>query len=277
MPDRRTRDVVHVYMTDHKIQRRPEPREKRLAPLQETLPVIEDVQFLDPERSPSGDLGELYRVITVLRAGGGKNTVDRLKELLDKIKPSEPVPYIDLALGQLKLKRFEEAEQTLRALLNRRPEMHKIKEWLSYSLSGQNRKVEAIALLRQLLQQEKNNPEALYNQGLMILEIGDAREASRLFKEALALRPNMDAALFYLGHALILQKKDKEAIEYFKRALEVEPSNTNAYLEIGRAYYRTGKPEETIRYWKQGVKYAKAKKLLEKGLAELLEKRQKKG
>src|SRR5258706_1776023 len=67
MPARRAQDVVHVVMTDHRIQRRPPPGDP-IAPLAEHESHIDDVRFLDRAEVPEGPLGEVYRAVTILRA-----------------------------------------------------------------------------------------------------------------------------------------------------------------------------------------------------------------
>src|SRR5205814_7280878 len=66
MPSRRAQDVVHVVMTDHRIQRR--PTGDPVAPLAEHESQIDRVEFLDRNDAPHGTLGQLYRAVAVLRA-----------------------------------------------------------------------------------------------------------------------------------------------------------------------------------------------------------------
>src|SRR6185295_6000413 len=65
MPPRRAQDVVHVVMTDHRIQRRPLPN--LTAPLAEHDSTSDRVEFLDRATAPVGTLGAVYRAASVLR------------------------------------------------------------------------------------------------------------------------------------------------------------------------------------------------------------------
>lgn len=62
MPKRRTQDVVHVLMTDHRIRRFP-GGEELVAPLEESDPTIRDVQLTEPESVEGIAVRELYRAV----------------------------------------------------------------------------------------------------------------------------------------------------------------------------------------------------------------------
>jgi hypothetical protein len=135
MPRRRTRDVVKVVMTDHLIQR-PRGGKELLAPLKESEPVIVDAYFLNPAQAPSGDEGEIYRTVAILRAGGGAAAVDRLKMLLDRTRSTELVPYLDLAKGQLGLRRYADVGEALKMILDKVPDHVPAHEMMVIALAG---------------------------------------------------------------------------------------------------------------------------------------------
>ena len=68
-----------------------------------------------PKRAPADPLGEIYRAVAVIRATGGLHaeTVDRLQELLPEASPEAIEPYLDLARGQIRQKRYLFAQDTL--------------------------------------------------------------------------------------------------------------------------------------------------------------------
>src|SRR5207247_6691893 len=105
MPKRRTQDVVHVVMTDHKIQKPQKPMTGAglLAPREERDPGIAEII------APPG--AELYRTLASARAG---------KQVT--IPPSSEIePYFDLGSSQLRQKRFAEVAKTCRIILERAP------------------------------------------------------------------------------------------------------------------------------------------------------------
>jgi Tfp pilus assembly protein PilF len=268
MPERRTQDVVKVVMTDHLIQRRPASKEERLAPLKESVPIIVDAMFPDPAQSPPGALGEVYRVIAILRAGGGAHVVDRLQTMLDKAKPPELLPYFDLASGQLKYRRFAEAENTLKFILSKDPDDSLAYEWMGIAYTGLNQIDKAIESFRQSLESEKSRPEANYNLGRVLLATKKPQEAVEHLNQALKIRPTMTPAWYQLGNAYAALNQVEKAIQSYKRALEISPAFTNAYLALGRILLKKGDRAEALRYWRHGVKVVANPKPIAQALAQ---------
>src|SRR5207244_4864123 len=66
MPKRRTQDVVHVVMTDHRIQK-PVAGANLLAPREERDPSVAEITIYDQERAPAD--AALYRALAAMRTG----------------------------------------------------------------------------------------------------------------------------------------------------------------------------------------------------------------
>ena len=256
MPMRRTQDVVEVVMTDHLIQRRTPGKEQLLAPLKESVPVIVDAMLLDPRQAPAGELGELYRVVAVFRAGGGAHVVNRMETLLARVKPPELVPYLDLARGQLRSRRYAAAESTLKFILARDPDYGPAGKWLGIALSGLRQTDKAIEAFRKYLKTFKDEPSVEYNLGRLLLGTGRTREAVSYLKKAVEHRPVLVPAWYQLGNALAKLKQVDEAIRCYKQALEISPAYTDVYLALGRILLEKGNRAEAFRYWRHGVKAA---------------------
>ena len=229
MPRRRTQDVVHVVMTDHFIRRKPGGPEL-VAKLEEREPDPESVEFLEPARAPSGALGELYRLVPFVRAHGGANAaeVKRLEELLAVVKPAEIEPYLDLASGQLRQRRYAELEKTANTILERAPGHGLALEWLGVARAGQSgNRDEAIRLIEESLKRDPR-PEAEFNLGLFLFGAGRTAEAITHYERALASRPNFVAAWLRLGEAQRASGDNAKAMESFRRVLAIDPSNARA-------------------------------------------------
>ncbi len=225
MPKRRTQDVVQVVMTDHRIQRGPGGPEL-LAPRTERDPVLTGVKIL--AGMPPGPLAEVYRASAAVRAGGGAEAVSYLERKLAEAKPAEPQPWFDLAQGQIRLRRFTEAEATLSALLRRRPDDLLALEWLALAVAAQGRTDEAIELTRRSLATGSNRVEAEYNLGRLLEAKGQNEEAEQHLKKAVTLRPNLAAAWFRLGEVQAAQGRKDEALASYHKALAVEPNHAAA-------------------------------------------------
>jgi predicted CXXCH cytochrome family protein len=218
MPRRRTQDVIQVLMTDHRIQREPGGPEL-LAPRQERDPVLTELRILDP----MGSLGEIYRAAAVVRAAGSRDATRFLERKLPEVRLPEPDPWLDLAQAQLNQRRFAEAEATLAAIRERRPDDLLALEWLALARAGQGKLDEAIELTRSALARGSNRAEGEYNLGRLLAAKGAHEEATVHLTRAVALRPNLAAAWFHLGEVRAAQGRREEAVESYERALAVDP------------------------------------------------------
>ncbi len=225
MPRRRTQDVVQAVMTDHLIQRGP-GSPALLAPRAERDPTLIGVKILSGV--PPGPLAEVYRASAAVRSGGGAEAVDYLEKKLAEARPIEPEPWFDLAQGQLRLRRFAEADATLSALLARRPDNLLALEWLALARAAQGKLDDAIALTRQSLAGGSNRVEAEYNLGRLLAAKGLNPEAEEHLKRAVALRPNLAAGWFRLGEVQTALGRKDEALRSYERALEVDPNHAAA-------------------------------------------------
>jgi Tfp pilus assembly protein PilF len=224
MPARRTQDVVHVVMTDHFIRRTPGGPEL-LAPREEREPLIESIR---------GNENELYRLIPLIRALAGSNAshVRRLEQLMAEAKPAEVEPYLDLAMGQLKQRRYAQLEQTARTILAKAPDQPLAIEWLGLARAAQARKAEeAIRALEQVTKKE-SRPESEFNLGVFLAGRGRTEEAMARYRRALAARPNFVAAWVRLGEAQLECGFREEAMESFRKALAIDPTNERARLKL---------------------------------------------
>jgi hypothetical protein len=209
MPKRRTQDVVHVVMTDHRIARAPGGVEL-LAPREEREPAIVEVESIDP----------LYRAVALVRATGGADAgaVTRLEELLRTLEPPDVEPWIDLASGQLRQSQWRALDKTCLEILRREPRQELALEWLGVARAARTGKPEeALRLLLPL-----RRPEAVFNAGLFLAQLGRTREAIAQYERALALRPNFAAAWRRLGEARQECGDVDGAEEAFRRVRAIE-------------------------------------------------------
>ncbi|HXT50309.1 MAG TPA: tetratricopeptide repeat protein [Thermoanaerobaculia bacterium] len=248
MPERRTEDVVHVVMTDHRIQRPPAGIDL-LAPRAEHDPVLVGASFLRPEEAPPGNLGELYRAVGVLRIGG-RTAMPRVAALLAAEPPLLAEPWLRLAVEQLQTRTYADAESALRRAMTLpggdTPLAH---VWLGLSLAGQRRLDDSLAELALAAARDPDLVEAHFNRGRLLLANGRAAEALPALERAVALRPTFAAGWLRLGDAKEARARESGAgvaaarlatIADYRRALAVEPSTTDAYVALARALRESG-------------------------------------
>jgi predicted CXXCH cytochrome family protein len=211
MPRRRTQDVVHVTMTDHRIQRRP-PSGDLLAPLREREPRIVKVDFLDPKSAPDGALGAAYRAVTVLRAQPANSAArEYLKKAIGAIPDPPKVALDDLVAAELRAHQYAEASKTIAALSEDDPQRLSFR---SVARIGTGETEKGLDDLRKAVAAQPEVAELQYNLGLVLYGMGKDAEALGPLTRAVELRPNFAAAWIARGKSLErLGRKDEAAAD----------------------------------------------------------------
>jgi Flp pilus assembly protein TadD len=221
MPKRRTEDVVHVVMTDHKIQL--PAAGDLLAPRAEKEPVLVGVRLDDPARAPQGAEGDLYRALAVVQASPVAAAVAYAERLLGEQQSPHADALFALAEAQLERRDFAGAGKTLAAILASSPEHPLALEWRGLAAAASGRMEAALTDLRKATQAPNPRPEALYNLGRVLFGLERHAEALAELERALVLRTNFAEAWLYRGRSLRLLGRSAEAEEALLRARAIEP------------------------------------------------------
>ncbi len=268
MPQRRAQDAVNVVMTDHKIQRN-DRQIDWLAPLQEQEPIITDFDFLMPQKSPQGDMGQIYKVVTLMRVKVLPNYVDYLQALLNRVRPRELQPYFELARGQLMLKRYADAERSARALMKMAPDHFRPLQWLATALAAQQKYDEAERVYAALFKKRSDLAEIHFNYALLKLAQQKPAAAIAPLEKAVLLRSNFITAWFYLGEIAFAQQDYQKASEHYQKALSIEPAFSRGYIGLANALSALGDNDQAIDYLRHGVKVARQNQEIAKLLEQL--------
>jgi tetratricopeptide (TPR) repeat protein len=256
MSQRRSRDVVHAVMTDHLIRRRP-GGEELLAPLEESTPVIVGARLTDPD-GPQGALGEVYRAVAVLRAGGSPEAVVWLEKKLAEARPEELEPYLDLGRWQLEQQRPQAAAATAARLRERHPGDAVVTGLLAAAKAELGEPEAALALAREALELDPTRPEAHYNLGQLLLAQQGPAAALPHLRRAVELRPHFAAGWYRLSFALERLGRRDQVLDGLRRALAAEPSFREAYKTLASLLFREGEDAEAIRYLRHARSLASA-------------------
>ncbi len=254
MPRRRTQDVIHVVMTDHRIQRRP-PAGDLLAPLAEQLPEITGVEFLNPAEAPEGALGEAYRAVTVLRTM--PRTAPAARQLEQSIQATKsPVPRFDLIAAFLQQRQFGRALEMLHRLGDSIVGDARLRDWRGMAEAGVGKTDESLADLRAAAAAAPDVPEMQFNLATILHRTGHDAEALPFLTRAVELRPNFVAAWIMRGETLAGLGKRNDAIADARQALAVDPRETRGYLLLARLLKETGNNAEASRWLRHGARVA---------------------
>ena len=241
MPARRTQDVVHVVMTDHRIQRRPPPGDL-VAPLAEHESDIANVEFLDRTEAPDGTLGQLYRAVTVLRVmPRNADATSFLATHLDTT-PSL-VPRFDLIAALLQQRQSRQALDLIGTLGDAVNNDARMRDWRGSAEIGVGSTSEGIADLRAAMDADPEVPEFAFNLAAVLHRRGRDPEALPLLTRAIALRPNFVAAWVMRAETLTALGRRSEAITDLRRALAVDPRQARADGMLADLLKKNQKPK----------------------------------
>ena len=250
MPARRAQDVVHVVMTDHRIQRRPPPGDP-IVPLAERESHIDDVRFLDRAEVPEGPLGEVYRAVTILRAmPRNEAATNFLSRHLDAT-PSI-VPRLDLIAAQLQQRHFRIALDLIGALGDTAIRDPRLRDWRGTAEVGIGSTADGLADLRAAMEADPEIPEYQFNLAAILHRTGRDAEALPPLTRAIELRPNFTAAWIMRAETFTALGRRDEAIADLRRALAVDPRQTRAYSMLVTLLKESDQQAEAERWRKQG-------------------------
>ena len=105
---------------------------------------------------------------------------------------------------------------------------------------------EAVALYRQVLDAEPNQPDAMALPRRGAHQLGDSRAAAENIRRAIELNPRAAAYHNSLGLALRATGELDAAIASYRRALEISPDFPDALNNLGVALRERGELEEAI-------------------------------
>lgn len=272
MPQRRTQDVIHVTMTDHKIGVHSKI-DTLTAPVTKLEPVIEAMNWLF-NNDLSASKQKMYQAVTLTRNLPTDNYLNALQgELLNNNLIAEDKaqaqPYFDLIEGRLKLKQYEQAENAIKYVLSQNVTNFRLKQWLAMAYVGQNKLTEAKPLLDALMQQVDNVPDIPLYYGLLLTKQGKNAQALTAFKQACDIRPVMVTCWYYQGLVNEALGDLASALDAYKQTLSVDPSVANAYLKLASILVQQKNHSEAKRYLQHGIEQISDNQALKQALQKL--------
>jgi|GEM_PF-3173861 len=123
----------------------------------------------------------------------------------------------------LNQKKYEEAEQLLRLLINSDGENATRATAMAIALLGQGKNEEAVQLLDRYSAQLPDNPQLHFALGRVRQQDGDARQAIEHFRTVGRVAPDWPDLSFYLGAALLQEEQNLAALRQLRRAQSQDP------------------------------------------------------
>ncbi len=256
MPKRRTDDVVHVIMTDHKVQRR--PGAKLLAQKQEIQETARNsykgpVALSKVSEGIQGPVRELYLAVAqVYQAANLQQGALALEEAIRKFEPKEPEFYHQLAEAHFRMGGLEAAEKWYRQALVRDPAYLPGRRNLGATLTRQGKFAEAVAVLEAV----GEDAASLNNLGEALLGQGNYAAAETALRRAVTVDPDSPDAFNNLGAALNRQGKTGNAVQAWREALRSRPAFALAHNNLANALAAAGQWDEAKAHFQEAVRDA---------------------
>ena len=182
----------------------------------------------------------------------------RYKQAL-KIKEADPRALKPLTWSYFKIRYYTEALTHARELQKVAGNDDQTTIILARTLLKLKRTNEALATVRTARKSMDKNSRAFFNsvEGDILYELGDAKNAEKMYRDALKDQPLLAGALLGLGKVMLDANKTKLAISYMERAVRVRPRLTEAHFLLAKAYEPTDK-EKALKYYQYFRKQASA-------------------
>ncbi|MGH7168705.1 MAG: tetratricopeptide repeat protein [Gemmataceae bacterium] len=123
--------------------------------------------------------------------------------------------------------------------------------------------VEAVALLRRLLEEHPDEAEASVKLGMALAELGQFRDAEQVLREGLRrggervqARYFLTVAVFHQAERSGNQARFEEAVEQARRVLVAKPDHAFAHLYLGLALEHLGQEKEALHQLEQAVRFS---------------------
>lgn len=257
MPSRRTRDVINVTMTDHRIATGPFDLDALVRPFEKEHRAITRIEILPLGDTPFGNEAEAYRMIAAIRAGRGVNSAqERLGQVLQGGEYADLTPHIELASAQFTAGQYAAAEATARQIIEADDESHTAYQVLGISLMAQNLRSESVEMLKHSLELQ-SDPEVHFNLAAAYIRYDQPDLAEEQLNAAIELRPYMAVAWKYKALILKARGERHEARDALIRSLQLEPRDLSVYNDLITLLQQMGDNNEAERYIELGTRVSR--------------------
>ncbi len=103
---------------------------------------------------------------------------------------------------------------------------------------------QALAIYREVLEREPNNPDALHLSGIVHLDRRQFDEAEKLIRRAVEIKPNSSRYNFSMGNLFRIKEQPNLAIEYYNKTIALQPDFADIYNNKAVALLMLGKLAE---------------------------------
>ena len=243
--DGENKDVVHVVMTDHLIQRRP-PSGDLLAELAERHPTEAEeyrgeVVPYYPSTLPRAGSDALYRALAqVMMKNNLRAGIAELARLVALQQPREPEWYLQLGEGWLARGDAVKAVAAYERATQLKPQSARALQSLARALKASGQGARTAEVLRRAIQIAPSDAASWYQSGTLAGEMGRTGEAIEKMQKAIALDPDLPGAYTTVASFHAAARQTDRAEEALREALRVDPCDAAAWDLAGRGMAEKG-------------------------------------
>lgn len=263
MPQRRTEDVVHVVMTDHRI-RRP-GLTNPVAPLSEHRETAETA-YRGPvvPYYPKQGIGEVYVALAQVRAGSNLDAgIPQLENALERMRPARAEFYYELAEAYWKAGNAERAFENHERALRLNPRFLPALRSYGMELSASSRPEKGEEVLKRALELDPADARTLHDLGLNYASRQKRELAIEMFRRALTSDPESPETQNALAAELYASGDRTGAKAAFREAIRAKPDYTMAHANLAILLAYEGENAGAERHFRKAVlldpRYAKAR------------------
>jgi len=243
MPKRRTIDVVHAVMTDHRIVRRP-PAGDLTAPREESRESYDgELTFFLPDTAPKGAEADLYLGTAYLQAHHHVDLgVEMIERALEEGAPAHPTPLRVMGLAHRDRGEFDEAAAALTRALQEDPDDVEIMSLLGSVELQRGRGNDARRRLAAALAIDPDHAFSLVMLADVEAQAGNLAQAKEHLERVIATRPEHLKARRGLAQLAMVMQDPVGARNHLRTFLSITPRDVTALVDLGYI-------ERTVRLW----------------------------
>lgn len=215
-----------------------------LTPVTPARALVPYVYTPQPAELEGAGLGIAQAAARLLRVGQAEDAA-RLAALTVRLLPDDPRGWVLLAEAQLRSRQTKAAAASLARAKTLDPSNPGI--WFAEgSLALRDgRPSEAVGLLEHGLKLETSNAGAFFDLGNAHIQMGNQRQALTAFERASQLRRDFWEAINNQGLVLFEQGQIRDAIDRWRQVLRIKPGAAEPTLALAAGLYTAGPKERS--------------------------------
>ncbi len=173
-------------------------------------------------------------------------------------------------LGTLfnRLKRWDEAEQSLRRALSLRPEYARASNSLGICLSHLGQFQQSYDQFAKAVQLRPNYAEAYANWGLVLANQGSSSGAVNRHRDAVEADRNYIPAHLWLAKHFLDAEEYDEALKHYSEVVRMKPADAGTRVNLGLLYLKANRPMQAVEHLERAVQLDPNSRLAQQALGQ---------